>query len=362
MEVEEFKNYFEKIKNSSEFKAVDEFTHMTSFAKTKDIHENIKKYLEIYHAVKNTKVFFIPDYDYLVSFLKEYLGDKKAIIEYTDNGEINLEKSLYIKQPALFFGAKGSFVDGQLMFTDGKKYVIKMPLNYITRSGVNNSECRFCGIIGSNICKTLGVDTANISMAFGKSGYRLLSENFLKPGEEIITAIEETEYISEYINRTKEELTLRKYPQKEIDETILQYKKQEFISKLIGLQDQKVENSPLIHFVDNNGVKHIKMAPMMDFDYCFHLENGLLMRKCDNEGTDIKSFILQFKEDKEFIDFIKNSVSKLNMEELYKKIYEETGLNDFKEPQNLKNFTEFVGNNLKIAREAIDRECRGIEQ
>jgi len=361
MNFKEFKDYFETIKNSAEFKKVDEFTHMTSFANAEDVYENIKKYLGVYHKLKDSKNFFEPDYDYLVKFLKKYLGDKKPEIQYTEKGAVDLQQSLYLSQPAIYFGHKGSFVEGQVMFTDGKKYVVKTPLNQMGKSGVNNPECRFCGIIGSNICKTLEVDTANINIAFGKTGYKIISENFLKPREEIITAIEETEYISEYINRTQEELTLRKYPQNEIKETIFQYKKQEFVSKLIGLQDQKIENTPLIHYVDKNGKKHIKMAPMMDFDYSFHLGNDLLIRKCDNEGEDLESFILQFQDDLELMNFIKTSILKLNMNELYKKIYEETGLTDFKEPENFEKFTEFVENNLKIARDTIARDCRGIE-
>ena len=87
-------------------------------------------------------------------------------------------------------------------------------------------------------------------------------------------------------------LELRQFPQEEIESTKTEFLKQEFVAKLIGLVDQTADNSPVIVSVDEDGKKHVRMAPMFDYDYSFHItKSGMTVRKCDDGQNTISSLI-----------------------------------------------------------------------
>lgn len=361
MEFEEVKRYIDSVKESNKFKELDDFTKMTQIKENQDIYENIKYYISIYHSRHDCEEFFQPDYEYFIKFLEHYLKDEPIEMVLDDSGYIDLSKSLHLVRPLKFVGGSGYFIDNHKIFTDGSKYICKLPLYHRGGSGISNGYCLYAPLIASYIAKQLNIDAAEISLACAYNGYRILSKNFLKPNEEIVTYTEDTEeaLVSEQLRQMEEALRLRRFPTNEIEEVKFDFLKQEFVAKLIGLKDQKMENSPLVVSVDEEENKHVKMAPMLDFDYSFHIgEEVPLMRvrKCDNGEVDIGSLIEQYKDYPGFKEFVINSMKSFDITRVFKRIFEETGNKLFKDYENneqMMKFINFVNRNARIARAAI---------
>jgi len=360
MDFEEFKDYINYIKETNEFKKIAEFTRMTDANQRLDMFENIKTYLGMYHPRTDCAEFGQPDCVHFMRFFEKYKNNEKANIVLDDNGFIDLKNTLHITQPRRFFGGSGCFLDKQIMLTDGTKYIVKLPLDYKGYSDVRNRYCMYNSIIASNIAKILEVDTAEYRLGRLNNGqHRVLSKNFLKPNEEFVTFTDNEDTVSGHLNKMKDALTLRKYSEKEIANCEFEFLKQEFIAKLIGLKDQTPDNSPLIQSIDEEGNKHIKMAPMMDFDYSFHIathRDDMIVRKCENGKADIDSLIREHKDYPGFDEFVKSSLEKLNMEQIFRNIYEETGLAKFREYENdaeMMNFIKYVEYNVKKAKETV---------
>ncbi len=360
MELSELKEYIDTIKDSGRFKKLDEFTKMTKMDTNRDMYENIEYYVKIYHSKHTNKRLFEPDYEYFVKFLKSYMDNEPASLLRREDGYLDLENSLYLKQPGLFSENKGNFLDHYMIMTDGSIYISKLPLHYRGNSGITNPYCLYGPLIASYIAKNLDIECADINLAKSHNGYKILSKNFLKENEEIITYTENMMLISEYLDKIDEALKLRKFSEVEIKKVKFDFIKQEFLAKLIGLKDQTADNSPLIISVDEYENKHIRMAPMFDLDFSFHIAKdiGLLIRQCDNGNTDIGSLIEQYKDYPGFKQFAKRSIEALDMEKIFKQIYDETGIKKFGEYMNdeqMKEFIGFVNRNIQIAKETFDK-------
>lgn len=364
MEFEEFKKYIDTVKDTEKFKKIAEFTHMTTMKSNLDIYENIKYYLGMYHARHDCKEFFQPDYDHLINFLEHYLNDKPTEKVLNKRGFIDLPQTLHLVKPRMFCGSSGNFLDNQTMLTDGSVYISKLPLNYRGNSGIRNSDCIYSAVIASYIAKNLQIEAAENTLANAYNGHRIFSKNFLKPNEEMVTYAEETDEvkISELLNTLEEYLKSRRCSEREIEEAKFQFIKQEFMAKMIGLKDQSAQNSPLVVSVDEDGNRHVRMAPMFDFDYSFHIAEKeapyMLTRKCDNGKIDIASFIEQYKDYPGFEEFVRSSLQKLDMMKVFKNIYEETGIKDFEnceKDEDIMKFADFVNRNIQLARETITK-------
>ena len=230
------------------------------------------------------------------------------------------------------------------------------------QSEVRDKDCIYCSIVGTGIAKAIGVDTSENTIAKRKDGWlRISSKNFLRHGEELITFLGEGRnlYVSEILEQLDRVEVLRNYPMKEINQVKLDYLKQEFLAKLIGLKDQKADNTGLVTSMGKNG-RHVRIAPMFDYDYSFFIGEkvDLSVNKCDNGREDIASLIIQYKDYPGFINFVKSAVSSLDMNKVYRGIYKDTGLSIFQNPENnttLKRFSDFVESNLDKARFALDQ-------
>jgi len=361
MEFEEVKKYIDRVKKSKKFKELAEFTRMTTMKKDLDIYENIKHYISTYHPRRDCKEYFQPDYEYFIKFLEQYLNDKPLNICFDNDGHIDLTKTLYLSQPPIFSAEKGNFLDRYIMLTDGTIYVSKLPLNYRGNSRVSNKDCLYSALIGSYIAKSLNVETAEITLANGHNGNRILSKYFLNSNEELITFTENKDKISDYLNEMEMSLRLRKFPEDEIQKAKIELIKQEFIAKLIGLKDQSAENSPIIISVDELGNKHVRMSPMFDLDYSFHIGEHLqdmVVRECDNGQTDISSLIIQYKEYPEFKEFVTSSIEKFDITNVFREIYENTGIKSFENYENsegMRDFSEYANRNIQIAKETMTK-------
>ena len=143
MEISEVKEYITKIKDSSKFKKLDEFTKMTSLDANKDMYENLQYYVKIYHPKHNSKKFFEPDYESFIEFLKCYMNNEQAKLFRRDDGYVDLEKTAYLVQPGLVSKNVGNFLDHYMIMTDGSVYISKLPLYYKGNSGITDTYCLY---------------------------------------------------------------------------------------------------------------------------------------------------------------------------------------------------------------------------
>ena len=352
--------YLNSIVNTDKFKEIDGFVGISRLLTPDSMFGKFKKYLGFSHPRSDTKESFIPDYEHFKNFFENYKNGNFRI-KYTEDGEVDLKNTLYLEQPPRFARATGFFTDSYILFADGSIAILKYPLNYkSTRSDVSDKDCIYCPIIGTGIAKAIGVDTSENIIAKRKDGqFRILSKNFLIPGEELITFLGEgrnleISYILEQLDRAE---VLRNYPLEEINHVKLDYLKQEFLAKLIGLKDQKADNTGLVTSMSRNG-RHVRLAPMFDYDYSFFISESLNLsvNKCDDGTSSIDSLIKQYKDYPGLIDFVKSAVSSLDMGKVYRGIYNDTGLRVFENPKNnatLKKFSSFVNENLRLAKKAL---------
>ena len=359
----EFKQYIETIKDEPAFVELNRFIQFYAYNKNSNLSlfETIKKYLGYNHPRKDTEILFDPDYDYFYSFYEKYRR-KDASIVYNEQGEIDLGKTLHLIQPRIVAKHKGDFTDYYLILSDGTIFISKTPLNYRSSySGVTDSNCKYNAIIATKMAQQLGINTSENFLARLADGqYRVLSKFFLKPNEELIYFYgdEEDHRISIVLKKLEESLLFRKYPKDRIEEIKLYFLKQEFFAKLIGLDDQKADNTGLLSGIDLNGVRTIRITPMFDYDYSFLTaeKSEILRRQADNGETDIESLIEQYKNNPEFMKFVEKSISSFDMRRVYQSIFEEDGLfafKDFEKNEFFSQVMDFVNNNIARAKAKI---------
>jgi len=361
--MEDIKKYVDSIKDTPKFKKILEFTKMDELGKGKDIYEKFIYYLKVYHPIINREKSLKsePDFEHFKKFYDNFLENSTEIAR-NENGYVDLSEILYLKKP-LFFAKTGRSVDAYLMLTNGDIYISKKPLYLLHNAGIDNRYSMYSPLIAANIAKCLDVNTAEISLANGEKGYRILSKNFLKENEEIVEygepGDEDDIYISKEMSKIERYLELRKFSKNEIEDTKFEFLKQEFVAKLITLRDQHSNNSPIIVSVDEQGKKHVKMAPMFDYDHCFHISiSHFKVRKCDNGESTISALIEQYKDYPGFMNFAQKSVNKLDMENVFSSIFKQTGIEKFKDYKNdeeMMKFVSIVNSNLKEARDAIGK-------
>lgn len=353
MEFEQVKQYIDGVKDSDKFKEVLEFTRLTELKPGQDLYENIRYYLSMFHSRKDCKEWFQPDYEYFINFLEHYLKSEPAEVVLDEKGYIDLAKTSHLIKPLRFAAGAGMSTDNHIMLTDGRKYISKIPLNY--NQGIHNKYCVFSSLIVSYIAKNIEVETAAITLASTRNGTRILSKNFLKPNEELISYAEDKDeiIISEQLSELEQTLRLRKFPQDEIDAAKLEFLKQEFVAKIVGLRDQKADNSPIIIGSDEEGGRYARLAPMFDLDYSFQIgeeRQNFVARKCDNGQEDIASLIEQYKDYPGFLEFVKSSLQTLDMVQVFSRIHQETGIKlfgNYGDDEQMKKVIAFVNDNLR---------------
>ena len=358
MSQEEFEEYFNSIVNSKEFQELDNFLNISKM-EGKTILEKLKMFL-VYQQQNGS--ISSSEYKHFYDFFEAYRN--KECKKYLDeNGVLDLSKTLCFKQPIGFGQQPGNFTAGYYMFSDGSIYLSKMPLYYADEfSLVDDTNCQYIPVIATGIAKQLGIDTSENILGIQDSGeFRILSKYFLKPNEELITFFNYTpgQKISEVFNILERNLRLRKFPENQIEKAKLDFLKQEFMAKLIGLCDQTEDNTTLIVSTDEEGKKTVRMAPMYDYDFSFNATVNFRVRECDNGKTDIASFVEQYKNYPEFLNFVKKSTSNLDMGEVYENIYKETFLKFFENPREKRiyrdDYTKFVNTSLHMVKMLLKR-------
>ena len=357
-ELVEFSEWINSIEDTEEFKELDIFLHISDF-RGQTLLDKLMYYLGEGYSHKfsysQSKQRF---YEFFEAYKK-----KESKIYLDENGYIDLSKTIYLTQPFSYTLNPGFFTAGWYIFSDGSKYLSKIPLNYKSyASEVDDENCVYNPVIATGIAKELGIDTSENYIGIERKGkLRVLSKNFLKPNEELINFFDfSANYkISKILKSLETSLMLRKFPKDQIEKAKFDFLKQEFLAKVIGLSDQTEDNTNLIISIDDDGTKSVRLAPMYDFDFSFHMmeANQFRVREADNGEIDIVSFIEQYKAYSGFLDFVKNSVNKLNMENVYENIYKNTGLEFFKNhrdnPVLTDEYTPFVNQNLESVKKFL---------
>ena len=359
MTFEEFKEYIGSVKDNPKFIEIYNFTQMGNLKSSKDFYESLNYYLSL-SCAKNSGNGFEPDYEYFVKFVRLYLSGESQELIFNEEGFIELSKNLHIVKPLRFCGG-GRFTDNNFMTTNGKKYISKYPTNYFA-SYVRNKNCLYAPVIASYVAKVFDVEAADISLGISRrdGSRRIISKNFLKPSEQLVT-YGQCLKVSEQLALLEETLRLRRFDKSEIEKVKLDFIKQEFVTKLIGLRDQSEQNCPLALLVDEQGKRHIRIAPLFDLDFSFHIAeeaNLLLMRTCDNGKTDVASFIEQYKNYPGFIEWVVEKISCFDTKKFFQNMAKETKIKDFEDfeiDEEMKKYIIFLDNNIQLARNAIDR-------
>lgn len=363
MTVEEFEEYIEGNKTTNEFKELMEWIGIDY---NQNLTNELVTYLSQSHARRDTKEFFVPDFDHFRNFFECY---KKKTFEmvYTENGEIDLSKTPYIKQSYNSKSRRGKFTDRYIMLPDRTVFISKYPLFLKPKYRVYDSSCQYNGIIATGLANQMGISSSENELAIIENHQtRMLSKFFLQPNEELLCFYENEERddnevntkISDALKSLDLNLRLRKFSEEDISKAKLEFLKQEFLAKIIGLCDQSNENTGIIVSVDSKNNRQVKLAPMFDYDFSFFIAESfqLTRRVCDNGQTDIGSLIKQYKDYPGYMEFIKRSLSVLDLNKVYDSIYENKHLETFKQPHNnptLNKFTEFVNKNLALAKSTV---------
>lgn len=365
MTEEEFMKYFDSIQDTGKFIEIEDFIKFGNYSSPDTLYGKLSRYLGFFHSREDVLdedgriKHFVPDYNYFKEFYEKYKnGEFKPT--RNDEGYINLKNTLYLEQPPMFARATGWFTDSYLLFPNGGVAISKYPLHYkSTKAGVSDPDCAYCAVIASGMAKALDVSTSENTFARRKDGQlRILSKNFIRDNEELVTFMEDTKIqrSSDVLVEIDQALMLRNFRAKDIADVKFEFLKQEFFAKLIGLKDQKASNTGILTSVDSNG-RHVRLAPMFDYDYSFFIGEGkdLPLLVCDNGEADISSVIKQYKDYPGFLDFVKQSVN-LDMNSVYRSIYEDTGIKEFEHPEGnerLKRFTDFVDVNLGKVKQTL---------
>lgn len=358
MQFEQVRQYVDTVKDSDRFKEMLEFTQLMQLNPEEDLYENIRHYLSLFHARRDCEEWFQPNYEHFIKFLQHYLKGEPAEDVFDEQGYLDLSQTLYLVKPIRFAASAGDSTDNHIMLTDGRKYISKIPLNYQGGSGIRNKYSIFVSLIASYIAKAAETEAAEIALARTYNGKRILSKNFLQPNEELVLCVDDMEEttVSNYLSKLEQALRLRKFPNEEIAKIMFESLKQEFVAKLIGLKDQRADNSPVIIGVDENGKRYARVAPMFDLDYSFHIgEIGpdFITRTCDNGKDDIGSLIEQYKDYPGFEEFVKTSIQSIDMVNIFRQMYEETGIKIFGEyegDEEMKKFMHFVNKNIRTCK------------
>lgn len=356
--------YFEAVKNTEEFIKFNRFTCLLKDMKNKPFEQfktNLIELLKVY----------LPGYSeeqinaYFVLFFENYRKKTKPNISLSEDGFVDLEKTLFFPCSELC-GNKGHFSQGWLILPDGKLYLCKYPLDADPDMDIKDKTCIYIPTMATGIAKALNVTVSeNIIAKHTYGGLRILSENFVdrEKGETLTTFYySNMSYASNSISGVlailEEELSVRNYPSEQIADAKLEFLKQEFVAKLIGLKDQKSENTGIIISEDENGNKNVRLAPMFDLDISFDISDSLLcVRRADNGRGFIGDLIKQYKDDQKFMEFVRASLDTLDMEAVFQNIYESTGIKFFKEEKSkpkLKRYSDYVEENVMLARKALE--------
>ena len=357
---------------------------------------HIKEYIKYYckspdeDIQKTVEKFFGLLEDYEQKRYREPLRDDKGLVNLLDSG-FNSGNAFYTGKIKLMQVGKGTFREGIYISTDGKEHIKKrtMDLEPQMNDFKHRKQLRYNGVIANQVFKSFGEESATYLPAIKfPPYYYIISENFLKENQELITFDDlyhekdkECYKHSEILKLLEGNIRIRyknSMDEKEYNELIkkleLQYSKQAFIKKIIGLGDEKIGNLGIVLTTSGEEMEipQIDMSPAFDLDMSFNIADEANMYRIttDNEKNDIKSFVEEFKKVDGFSDFITNVINIMKKEDeliddIINKSYEVSKAKYFKDEDNITNYKNYLKARFQETRQAYNElylENRGEEK
>ena len=279
-------------------------------------------------------------------------------LKRTEEGYIDLKNMhvIYIRQ-----GNFGTYSENWLNIS-GEMYLCKIPLHLTQYGSIFTDEKGiYAPLIATGIAKLIGVEAAENYIAMHEDGYpRILSKKFTSEREELNsfyhTETNKRDKIATVLIILENFLKSRCNDRITIERIKLDFLKQEFVAKIIGLGDQHSDNTGII--TDNDSEIPVRLAPMFDLDFSFFIQKAArLNTRIANNGEDnIESLIEQYKNYPGFISFVRKSLNVIDIDKVFANIYENTGIKAFKDESNNKSlepYAYFVKGNVKKAKATL---------
>ena len=308
---------------------------------------------------------------------REPIRNKDGVIEIKKSG-FNSGNAFYTRhvKPLIRGNAKGAFLDGILVTTDGKEYIKKFAMDADAKlnSFKHHKQSRYNGTIAHEVFEYFGEKSASYLPAiYMAPAYYVITENFLSRNQELINLSDFFQDKEEYNHaqtldllenniriRYKNNMEEDEY-NKLINKLKMQYIKQAFLKKVIGLADEKLENIGIVITTDGEEtiVPEIDMSPAFDLDMSFDIaeERGMRRIPTTNGQTDIKSFIEEFANFEGFKDFLDMVTGKMEDEErvvetILDKSYETSKATFFLEEESRIDYKNYLKARFREVREA----------
>ena len=370
----------------------DEFKYLNSKVNMYDEDASIEKKIE---HIKKYIMYFCksPSEDTRkgVERFFNLLGSyrKKVSIEpiRNDSGEIRLLDSGFNSCNAFHTGkmklnhaGKGSFREGIFIATSGTEYIKKRTMEFVKEMDQlrHYKQLRYNPVIAHQVFDKLGQKCATYFPAVGfHSYYYVISENFLEENQELITfddlyGAEEREGIkhSDVLKLLEDNIRIRyknSMDENEYNDLFkklqLQYIKQALVKKVIGLADDQLGNVGIVLTTtgEEMEIPKIDISPAFDLDMSFNIaeETQMYRFKTDNEKTDIKSFVEEFRHIEGFGEFISDILNTIKnedefIEDIINNSYETSKAEYFKNEDNRRDYKNYLKSRFQEIRQAYN--------
>ena len=275
----------------------------------------------------------------------------------------------------------GAFTEGVYVTPDRKRYIKKIAMDSMGKRHEypHHEQSKYNAIVAHEVFDFLGEQSAKYLTGIKKFPYYyVISENFLDKNQELITfedlyqfeegknykQSEVLELMEKNIEiRYKNQLSEAEYI-KLLNKLKLQYAKQAFIKRLIGIRDENLGNIALM--LTTNGqeaIPQIDMSPAFDFDISFKFGEELEMYQIPTENgqTDIKSLMQELFKIEGFKEFIESIMPKLNkegIEIIMDNAYKNSQVKYLEQGEGRQDYIDFMDERFNDIKTAYNELCR----
>lgn len=268
-----------------------------------------------------------------IKMYEEYKSGQMKELKVKENGElVRFEEIPHLTSSKQ---AIGSTAELWFARSDLKLYLLKSNTMIYDGNGSSFYTETNC-ILVPHIAKQFGLESAKYYLisCFNEEDVYMVTPDF-KPtlSTELIsgtTLVSETSDghsagsfdIRQMLNRIDKNLSLRKFEENEIEQVKRDFLKQCFFSKFCYGQDERNDNWGIL--LDEG---HIKIAPLYDYEYCFgNRRVSKIERYVGDNKTDLSSFIIEFKDEEWFQEWVEKSFNNLDMNKAFEDAYQDTNV------------------------------------
>ena len=285
---------------------------------------------------------------------------------WSEDGEILIENSI-LRKSTIDVDNYTNCLDWNMLKDNETMVLLKRPFGDIYR-GLSIDDyyiAIYNNILLPQIAKQLGNESAKYYIAKDKerkNGKKIVTIDFKRKDEELIHGEDILERMGESIRElnirklldtTEDYLIEKGYYNQDIENIKKDFIKQSFFNKFIKQFDENNHNWGILV---NSKLNSARIAPLYDLDCsCDIGKLSKHMRTTDNESfNSMEQFMKQYKDEDWFEMYIKEVISKFNIEEAFKDSEEETNTKiPVKYKQRYKDFFAVRFYELKQAYEKV---------